>query len=316
MKAKLIDLKSLKNLNILQSEVSLYFVKRRTEKKELQVKVYSVAVEDELVENLRRRVKNRIDKAKNTQSYAAFTSDDDQEIIYQKDAKETHWQQIWIPIAERKCEAVKKIDALKNVDLMVARFVTNQENINGQKKELFACKKLDQKITNLRLQKQALFFKSGKMSILAEGQSTISISAGIDFFVWEDKIFITEKKNFELVMNIQEGMERKSKALLSSSKLEKNFSNLKVLENAISENKIFLRRAAKAEDKKLYEEADFFDKLRALVKQYPDWKIQIIGDKIEITKENTSNVLYLLSDSKAETLIKKRMINVVVEAAD
>lgn len=300
-------LKQLKHLAFEKAQIRLFFLKRRLVDRKLAVTVFEPEVTPELAARLARSVKARLEKANTIADYAPLTVDQDDGLLVAK-PDSVNWQAIHGKIKGegRAVKAAKGVEDLKDCDFYVTEFDFNQ----GQ--PLYAAKRLPEKLSLNRLKFEQWRFCGGKLDALDQ-EKVFNVAMGVDFLSWDGHVFVVEKRVFESIMNIREGMTRKRDELLTALEGLQKFDGLAALKTAIGDNAHMLRRATQIAEAKNYSDQKFVEKLFEVIQQWPGWGIEIKEGKILVTPQNSDGVLSLLNDARAESLIRRQVFDAVVK---
>lgn len=301
-------LKRLKHLQLDKAQIRVFFLKRRLVDRKLTVTVFEAEITNELGLKLAKAVKARLAQATSIADYAPLTADQDDGLLVAPQST-VNWQSIHKKIKGQgttEARAAKDVNDLRDCDFYVVEF----DFSSGQ--PLYAAKRLPEKLSINRLKFDQWLFQGGKLDSVDDGK-VFNVSVGVDFLSWEDHVFIVEKRVFEAIMNIREGMTQKRDELLTALEGLQLFDGVDKLKAAIGDNAHMLRRATQIRNAQLYTDREFVQKLFEVVQQFPAWGIQVKDGKIVVTPENSDGVLSLLNDARAESLIKREVFDAVVK---
>jgi hypothetical protein len=301
-------LNELKKLKLDQAQVRLFFLRRYLVNRKLAVTVFEPTITKDLAKRLVRTVASRLAEANRIGDYAPLNEDSDDGLLH-TDAATANWATIQgklVGDGNNGAKEVNTLDDLKDCDFYVAEFDF------GRGSPLNVAKRLPQKLTISRLKLDQMIFKGGKLDTLDEGK-VFSIALGIDFLCWGDHVLIAEKKVFESIMNIREGMTRKRDDVLKTLGDLNCFDGIDVLQSAIGDNAHLLRRVTQIADSGNLADAAFVTKLFEVVDQFPHWGIALKDGKLVITPENTDGVLALLNDARMESFIRRQVFDAVIK---
>lgn len=258
--------------------------------------------------NLIACVKTRLKRANSIDDYAPLNADGDDDLLVAEPAAVN-----WNIIQERLdasgrigIKEAKEVTDLKACDFFVAEFDFSKGT------PLYAARRLPEKLSAQRLKFDQWLFKGGKLDAVDEGR-VFNVTLGVDFLIWDGHVFVAEKKIFESIMNIREGMTRKRDEMLTELGGLNRFDGLDHLRTAIGDNAHMLRRATQVADARNWSDPQFLNDLFAVVTKYPEWGIQVSGGKIIVTPENGSGVLSLLNDARVESFIRHHIFDAVIK---
>jgi len=301
-------LKELKALDFSTCQTRLFFARRYLFNRQLSVTVYEPEITPDLAAKLGAAVKSRLAKANTVDKYAPLTTDVDDDILVAK-ATEVNWSAIQSRLSGNGRLSVKAagtVEDLRNCEFYVAEFEFKDGRL------LHAAKRLPQKLSIQRFKFDQWLFKGGKLDSLEDGR-VFNVTLGVDFFSWGEQVFVVEKKSFESIMNIREGMVRKRDGLIAALQQLDKFHGLESLQESIGDNAHMLRRATQVSDSQNLSDPSFIKILFDVIEQHPSWGIALKGGKIVITPENSSDVLSLLNDARAESFIRRQVFDALVK---
>lgn len=301
-------LKELKALDFAGCQTRLFFARRYLFNRQLSVSIYEPEITRDLAAKLGLAVKSRLAKANTVDNYAPLTSDVDDDLLV-ANATEVNWTAIQSKLSGNGRLSVKAagtVEDLRNCDFYVAEF----EFPDG--KLLHAAKRLPQKLSLQKLRFDQWLFKGGKLDTLDDGR-VFNVTIGVDFFSWDSQVIVVEKKVFESIMNIRDGMVRKRDNLIAALEQLATFEGLEVLQEAIGDNAHMLRRATQVSDSQHLSDPSFIKTLFDVIQQHPTWGIALKGGKIVITPENSGDVLSLLNDARAESFVRRQVFDALVK---
>ena len=157
-------------------------------------------------------------------------------------------------ISARKVRTLKD---LQNTDFYVVKLVSGDKVLHGVKKAGFSWR-TSKAIT--------VFFSDNKLD-LAKVPS-FDISPTLDFFILGDDVIISQKAQFESILNCKEAHKDDFEALQREPEFATVFSSLDSLEVYVGENKIQLRRASAIRQKGHYKDPNFMQRLRNRHKEF------------------------------------------------
>lgn len=301
-------LKDLKRLNLEAAQLRIFFVRRYIKDRKLSVSLHEPDITPKLALRVASAVKTRLNKANTIDVYAPLTTDADEGLLMADPAR-VNWDVIQEKLNASGRNGIKEaneIQDLKDADFFVVEF----DFKSGP--PLYAAKQLPQKLSINRLTFDQWLFKGGKLNTIEEGK-VFNVTLGVDFLSWDGRILIAEKKVFESIMNIREGMTRKRDELFAALGGAGKFEGLEHLQKIIGDNAHMLRRASQVADSKNWSDPTFVTALFDVVGEYPEWGITVEDGKIVITPENSDGVLSLLNDARAESFILKQVFDAPIK---
>ena len=297
-------LKAIKGIKTENAQINVFFGRRYALRSNINITLHSVTPGKNLVRKIRETVNKIIQQANNIIDYEPETTDQD-EALFLEVPKDANWEPIATKLLNNDVISAKSVEDIKDTDLLIADLIFDNNT------HLVAVTHIPEKLTTRRLGMNVLLFNQGEAEILEEQKKVMNILFKVDFFVYDNHVFIAEKKEYEKIMNIREGMLSKRDDLVEQAKKTGKFEGVEILKDHIGDNMTLLRRAAKAKISDNLSKENFINELKDLIKKYPQFKIEIDGKgKIVITEENADAILFLLNDARAETLIKKELVDI------
>lgn len=156
------------------------------------------------------------------------------------------------PIDSKRVKSVKHI---QNTAFYVIRFVSNNQS-------LLAIRKTDNSWRSKKRQNVIDVIFDNEALTLDE-KPAFSLSRYIDFFVFDDQVFVMNKRNFEAVLHYRAAHEEDFVALRAQQEFETLFTDMTEIIAYVGTNKIHLRRASAIRQKAHFMDPAFMDRLRA-----------------------------------------------------
>lgn len=247
---------------------------------------------------------NIIDGINELSEYAVLTADIDEDRALVHLLEETDFSRIILKIQEgADNDSVTNINDFHNAWALVIEFTVNQEKLYA-----FSKIKGGWNLRTFRSPKNWVFNNGHFEKIQAD--KIFTFRNAIDFVAYGDDVFIRNKANYELGLNIREGLEAKRDELVEA--LEENgiIASVDDLKVAIGTNKTLLRRLVAAEESRYFEDEQFIEQMKTVIEQY-DWDHLSPGDdgKFIIDENNIDLFLTLINDKRFLSLIKQQMVD-------
>lgn len=290
--------------------VSFYVVKRKTVKRKAKYEVFSVNIHNDLQKKLRKILESRLDESTGTEEYDYFTSDQDSTLLTLA-LDETDAKQVIKQItAKQQPEQVVDKDQLLDTWFYVARF-----DVDNTHRPLFAVRKTPRGWATEKDRNMVSVFFSDAMELSIEDRPTFKVDNNFDFFVFDEGIFILNKKSFERDLNFREGLIKKRKELMaefSKSDLLEIPSDLN-LNDEIGDNMNLLRKCAQVKKSKYYKDKDFIINLR---EENSPRNLGLTFTKngaLIINRDKMPIILHLLTNGRLESIINDEVFDVDVK---
>ncbi|SMH62819.1 Kiwa anti-phage protein KwaB-like domain-containing protein [Azospirillum agricola] len=149
---------------------------------------------------------------------------------------------------------VKKVKNLQNTDFYAVKFVSGGKVLYSVKKTDYTWK------TKKEKNAISIFFSDDQIG-LSEDRS-FSLSKYVDFFIIEGIVLITNKQNFESVLNYKKAHIEDFSSLQSEREFSSIFSDMSEIVTYVGANKMHLRRVSAIRQKGHYKNALFMDNLK------------------------------------------------------
>jgi Domain of unknown function (DUF4868) len=298
-------LKKLHKTNFSSWHSTLWLVKRNLESQIANYKVMRIDAEEKLLEKLKASAVSRITKAKyQLQEYDFVTVDQDESLLTIS-VSETDFAKINNEIKK----GLNNAKATKAEDLKGAWAYVLQLTLNGQ--TVFALRKISRLNTAAKLSGLSALFDNKKL-IDIEGKTVFALDTKIDFFVFDDVAFITDKKGFESALNFRVGMEKNRDAVLDALSALNVFDSVEPIRKKIGSNLSLLRKISVIQKNKYYEAPGYLAKLIELNEQQ-GWGLVIKDGIILVSEDNVELVLKLLNNDRLASLINDEVFDATVK---
>ena len=150
-----------------------------------------------------------------------------------------------------------------------------------------------------------------------EAENIFSFRNAIDFVAYGYDVFIRDKANYELGLNIREGLEAKRDILADAFAQHGIVACVDELKVAIGTNKTLLRRLVAIEETRYFEDQDFIEDMKSKINEYQFELPENENGQFIIDENNVDLFLKLVNDKRFISLIKKQMVDAdVVEVVE
>jgi len=130
-----------------------------------------------------------------------------------------------------------------------------------------------------------------------------------DFIAYGNDVFIRNKSNYELGLNIREGLEAKRDILIDKFSEHGIITSTDDLKIAIGTNKTLLRRLVSVEENRYFEDQEFIEDMKNIIGDH-GWNMpEDDNGKFIIDENNVDLFLKLINDKRFISLIKKQMVD-------
>ena len=153
-----------------------------------------------------------------------------------------------------------------------------------------------------------------------ESEKIFTFRNTIDFVSFGNDVFIRNKANYELGLNIREGLIAKRDELVSAFEENEIIASVDDLKVAIGTNKTLLRRLVASEESRYFEDQLFIEEMKNIINKHGFELPSDDDGKFIIDENNIDLFLKLINDKRFISLIKKQMVDAdaveVVEQAE
>jgi len=286
--------------------LNLWLVKRKLVDKEASYTVLRVDVEPKLQRKLKNGVVERVQRKDYAVEDYSFETADQDDRVFTIDASETDFVAIQKEI--QKGHDNEKANSFDDLLDSWAYVVT----LKREEKQLYALRKINKLSKAKRVKSlSSLLFKNHMLIDLGEEQ-VFTIDTQVDFFEYEGRVFITNKKEFESALNFRKGMEENRDTVLSEFDTLGLFQDTEPIRQTVGTNLHFLRRVSAIKKSGYYKDKTFISKLIQL-NSSEKWGLTIKDNKIVVTEKNVELVLTLLNNSRLKSPINDEVFDAQVK---
>ena len=286
-------LKSLKGIDLSNSNVSLAIVKEYKRDRVSHYDVKYVPIDGKLEKRLRIMVINHIGNSNTVEEYSYDCSEPETDQVKAIAYEETDFYKIKKKLVDLNPEE----DVIENVDELIKAkayiiILRNQEGI-----QVVGFKTLPE---NWKMKRSKglipLLYKDNRFEDLEE-ENVFSISNFIDLFYFNEVLFILSKKEFERGLNFREGMINNANALFAEVVTLNLFVNIDMLTTRVGNNQRYLRKIATIKNLGHYKNPLFLQRMQQLSKQ-KGWNIQFENGQILFTDDSIDDILTILQNKR------------------
>jgi hypothetical protein len=139
------------------------------------------------------------------------------------------------------------------------------------------------------------------------------IDGHVDFFAFDDALFIAEKNNFEAALNFRVGMENNRDEIVAEFKKLKLFADADEVGKLVGDNMRLLRRLSQVKNAGYYSNTEYMKKLKA-VSAKEKWGLEYnANDELVVSEENIELVLRLLNNDRLTSKVNEENFDVDVK---
>lgn len=287
-------LKSLKELNLDKSYVSLAIVQEYKRARVSHYIIKYVQVDKKLENRLRKIVLKKIEVSNNVEEYSFDCPEPEEDQIRAIESEHTDFEKIIELLETLNPEE----DIIKNVEELIKAnsymiILRDDEGI-----KVVAFKRLPE---NWKMKKSKgfipLLYKEN-MFVDLEEDNVFSISNSVDFMFYDGLLFILSKKEFETGLNFREGMIAKAEEFYTEVEKQKLFVNIDILTKKVGNNQRYLRKIATIKKLGYYKDQQFLNRFKD-VNDVKHWGVTFQDDgQIVISEEKLEDILTILQNKR------------------
>ncbi len=248
-------------------------------------------------------VENHVEPIRELSAYSALTVDTDEDRALVHSTNATDFSSIIEKIRlGADNDPVKEMQEFHNAWALVVEF-------SDEEHQLYAFSKIKGGWNLKRASTISSWtFADGDFKKIELG-NTFSFRDYFDFVSYGEDVFIRDKANYELGLNIREGLELKRDVLVSALAKHGIIASVDDLKVAIGTNKTLLRRLVSAEETRYFEDQQFIEDMKAIIAEH-QWRLDVdVDGKFVIDENNIDLFLKLINDKRFISLIKKQMVD-------
>lgn len=300
------SIKFLKNTDINSWVITLWLVKRKLNGQVANYSVLRVDIDKKLQRKFKKSLGDRIQgKEYQLEEYDFLTADQD-DYLFTLDSAETDFKKIQDAIDE----GLQNHKAEKYEDLLDSWAIVIKMIDDG--KSLYGVRKVNKFTASAKLGKMAYFIFDNHQLTDLEDKKVFTLDTNIDFFVYEGTAFITNKKEFESVLNFRQGMETNRDNLLDEFSQLEIFTDIEAIRKTVGSNIRLLRKVSAIQKSGYYKSQDFMRNL-VITNEQRNWGLSLQNNQIVVTEENVELVLTLLNNSRLESPINHEVFDASVK---
>lgn len=152
-------------------------------------------------------------------------------------------------------------------------------------------------------------FNEGRFEKVQQ-QKVFSFRNVFDFICFNGgNVFVRNKANYELGLNIREGLIQKRDELIEAFAENGILASADDLKVAVGTNKTLLRRLVSVEENRYFEDQEFIEGMKTIINEH-DWDLEEDENGCFVIDENNVDLfLKLINDKRFLSLIRKQMVD-------
>lgn len=286
-------LNSLKEINFSRASTLLAIVKEYKVDRVSHYDIKYVPIQERLEKRLRQIVTGHINKSNTVEDYSFDCPDPETDQVRSINYEETDFFRIFEQVSQLNPEE----DIIKDIDELVKAkaYLIILRNLNGI--QIIGFKTLPEN-WKMKYQKGLipLLYSENSFKDLEE-DNVFSISSFIDFFYYNETLFILSKKEFEIGLNFREGMLNNANELYNEVNQLNIFKNLDILTARVGNNQRYLRKIATIRNLGHFRNPLFIQRLEQL-SLAKGWNINFENGQIVFTEQSLDDILTLLQNKR------------------
>ncbi|CAH7293371.1 Kiwa anti-phage protein KwaB-like domain-containing protein [Vibrio sp. F12] len=313
-------LENIRTIDFDDLNVRLWVIKKNTRAGQHSYRALSASIEgldEDLIATLRKfflGVENQVEPIRDLSAYSALTVDTDEDRALVHSIQDTDFSQVIEKIRlGADNDPVTDIKEFHNAWALVVEFQKDHH-------QFYAYSKVKGGWNLKRVPTISSWtFADGDFKKV-EVRNTFSFRDYFDFIAYGNDVFIRDKANYELGLNIREGLEAKRDVLVDALSEHGIITSVQGLKVAIGTNKTLLRRLVSAEETRYFEDQQFIEEMKAIITEH-QWALDVDEEgKFVVDENNIDLFLKLINDKRFISLIKKQMVDAdrveIVEVAN
>lgn len=299
---------SLRGKDWSKAPVSFYTVKRALRDRRGVYEVNSVSIDSSLRSKLKEILGDRLARSNGIRDYEYESSDIDENFLH-IETQETEF----VEVASQLSQSAKIVRAVNYEELVGSWMYIAEFGRGAGQDPLFAVRRVSDSWGTKKVRGYAnLIFKDNMLVDLDE-EEVFRIDNTFDFLVCGDHIYISNKKNFEFLLNFRSAMIATRDAFSVALEKRKVITDAKTLKVLVGDNTRRLRKLSKIEKSGHYKDKAFLKELVRVSKQ-EKWGIKFFENgEIEVTEDSIDTVLTVLNNDRLKSQINKVTFDVDVK---
>jgi len=300
-------LNDIKAIDLEEWNVNFWLVKRRIANREAHYSVLRVNTDKKLQQRLRGYLAEQLQSKEFHLTEYDFNNTDGDDTLFTIETDITDFPKVEDLINNGFGNPIaKEYQELLNSWAYVVQ-------IENGSKQLYAWRKIST-LTQPKKAKsrQAIFFAEHKL-IDIEDKEVFLIDPNFDFFVYNNIIFIANKKEFESSMNFREGMKNKANEAIREFEDIGCFKNINLIKDYVGDNMHRLRKMASILKAGYYKQSGYIERMIEVSKE-EGWVLKIEDGKIVIEEDTIELLLKLLNNDRLRSPINNETFDASAKA--
>ena len=273
-----------------------WIIKRRMTNKEASYQALRVDIDKKLERRLRGYLAGQLQGHQYKEIPYSFTNADTEDVILTLEENDCDFPKVRGAIAKGfDNPRVKEYDELLNAWAYVVQFTQG-------KRVLYACRKITTAADPKRVKSKTVSFFENHRLIDVDDKDVFLLDRNFDFFVYDNLIFIANKRGFETAMNFREGMKAYGNELLSELAALNVLNDIRPLREHVGNNFHYLRKLAAIKRAGYYNQSSYLARLLELNGELK-WGLTVVAGQIVVEVEKIDLILTLLNNDRLRSPI-------------
>ncbi len=296
----------LRKIDFKDWTINLWLVKRNLAKEIAHYSVLRLEIDNKLQKKFKKNLAERI-QGKNyvLEEYDFLTADQDNQ-LFTIDSSETDFTKIQAAIDK----GLNNHKAEKYEDILDSWAFVVKLEYDGD--VVYGVRKVNKFTNATKMAKLSFFLFDNHQLIDLEDKKVFTLDTNIDFFVYDNTTFITNKKEFESVLNFRFGMENNRDCVLKDFEEQAIFTDIEAIKKTVGSNIRLLRKISAVQKSGYYKNHDFMSNL-IKINNEKNWGLSLLENQIVVTEENVELILTLLNNSRLESPINNEQFDASVK---
>ncbi|MEG2075762.1 MAG: DUF4868 domain-containing protein [Victivallaceae bacterium] len=291
-------LQQLQQTNFTRSLVTFYVVKRSLHDRRAAYSVKQVELADTLKKRFRSIIIEKIAAADSIENYEYNQPEPDEDFLLLP-AQASDLGQICQALKETPSPVTEYAELIDSWLYLILLTTPHDEKKLLAARKILPCWKSQAVKSPLNL-----FYRNCQLQVLTE-ERIFQMDGRIDFILYDENIFISNKKNFETAMNFRQGLLNNRDLIIEELTRLAIFDHPERLPELIGDNLRLLRHLAQIQKSGYYRSVEYLQKARNICRR-ERWNITFNEQgQIIISPETLPDILQILNNDRLISLINQ-----------
>lgn len=290
-----------------RAAVSLYIVKRSLIQRQAKYTLHHINADETLRKKLRDIVVSKIKTSDQVREYDYVTSDlDGDALALETNATDLHGI-IETLHNNGAIDPITQLHQLNGTWLYIIRLDLPDTT------PVFAVRKVSGSWSTKKVSTLVSMIFQDNMLVDLDQQDIFRIDGIVDFYAYDDLIFVLNKPIFELALNFRASMEHNRDEIILELHDMNIFADSDSLKNSIGNNIKRLRKLLQVKNAGYYRDENYMNNLK-IISDTKKWGLQYDeNDKLVVSEDNIDLVLRLLNNNRLASDINAECFDVEVK---